>query len=349
MAGQYEERDHSMMPWPAHGGRLSELAHLFPEAPKPWIDLSTGINPHPYPFTQPDNALLARLPDPMEEEALRHAAAEAYGVSSSCVLAAPGTQLLIGLLPGFLMRRQAVAGVRILSPTYSGHEAAWRAVDIPVQPLPHGAALSLPERHGVSVICAPNNPTGHVLTLAEIASLAETHERANALLIIDEAYADFAKESAASLLPHPSLIVLRSFGKAYGLAGMRIGFLLGMHPVVQALRTAIGPWAISTAGCHIAAEALRDRAWRSAMGRRLESEMAALRHVVTRAGLNFVGGTSLFGLFRSPDASVLWERLARAGILVRRFDWDASLLRFGLPADETGLTRLAEVLHAGKA
>ena len=344
MAGQYEECEHSMTPWPAHGGRLSELAHLFPEAPKPWIDLSTGINPHPFPFTQPDSALHARLPDPMEEEALRHAAAEAYGVSPSCVLAAPGTQLLIGLLPGFLMRQQIVAGVRILSPTYSGHEAAWREAGIPVQHLPYGGALSLPERHGVTVICAPNNPTGHALTLAEIASLAETHARANAVLVVDEAYADFARESAASLLPHPSLIVLRSFGKAYGLAGMRIGFLLGMHPVVQALRTAIGPWAISTAGCHIAAEALRDRAWRSDMGRRLEREMAALRHVVTRAGFEFVGGTSLFGLFRSTNAPALWERLARAGILVRRFDWDASLLRFGLPADETGLMRLAKAL-----
>lgn len=349
MAGQYEEHDHSMTPWPVHGGRLSELTHLFPEAPRPWIDLSTGINPHPYPFAQPDNALLARLPDPREEEALRLAAAEAYGVPPSLVLAAPGTQLLIGLLPGFLMRYQEVVGVRIVSPTYSGHDAAWRAAGISVQCLPHGAALSMPQRHGVTVICLPNNPTGHVLTLAEIASLTEMHARANAVLIVDEAYADFSDESAASLLPHPSLIVLRSFGKAYGLAGVRIGFLLGMHPVVQALRTAIGPWAVSTAGCHIAAEALRDHAWRHAMGRRLESEMAALRHVVTQAGLAFVGGTSLFALFRSPDASALWERLARAGIFVRRFDWDASLLRFGLPADEAGLTRLAEALDAGGA
>ncbi|WP_148300913.1 hypothetical protein [Asaia platycodi] len=72
--------------------------------------------------------------------------------------------------------------------------------------------------------------------------------------------------------------------------------------------------------------------------------MTALRHVVTQAGLDFVGGTSLFSLFRSPDAQKIWEILARAGFLVRRFDWDDTLLRFGLPPDETSLRRLSRAL-----
>lgn len=346
MAGQYEEQDHTMTPWPAHGGRLSDLERLFADAPRPWIDLSTGINPHAYPFTPPGDALMARLPDPVEEKALREAAAEAYGVDPSLVLAGPGTQMLIGLLPGFLMRHGAVPVVRVVSPTYSGHEAAWKEAGARVVHVPWGAALAPPERRAVTVLCSPNNPTGHALTRGDMVSQLEAHAQAGAVLIVDEAYADFLPETASALLPHPSLIVCRSFGKTYGLAGLRVGFLLGSHPVIQALRAAMGPWAISTAGCHIAAEALRDRAWRRRMAERLAIETGDMRQVVAQAGLHLVGGTELFSLFRSPDAAAIWERMARAGLLARRFEWDATLIRIGLPPDEAAMRRLREVFGA---
>lgn len=344
MTGLHEKADHSMTPWPVHGGRLSELARLFPEAPAPWIDLSTGINPHAYKPARLDPSLMQRLPDPLEEQALRFAAAEAYGVSPDHVLAGAGTQMLIGLMPVFLSRFFIPSVVRILGPTYSGHEAAWREAGFAIDHAPHGAALAMPARRMVSVLCSPNNPTGHRLTLAEIASLAESHARLGGMIVVDEAFADFSPESAASLLPHPGLVICRSFGKAYGLAGVRIGFLLGSHPVLHAMRAAMGPWLVSTPACHIGRDALCDRDWRMATAPRLEREMTALRHVVTQAGLNFVGGTSLFSLFRSPDAQKIWEILARAGFLVRRFDWDDTLLRFGLPPDETSLRRLSRAL-----
>jgi len=344
MTGLHERVNRSMTPWPVHGGQLSELARLFPDAPTPWIDLSTGINPHAYPLARLDTALMQRLPDPLEENSLRVAAAEAYGVSSAHILAGAGTQMLIGLLPVFLSRFFKPSVIRILAPTYSGHEAAWREAGFAITSVPHGTALVPPDRQMVTVICSPNNPTGHRFSLAEIASLAEDHARFGGLLVVDEAFADFSLESAASLLPHPALLICRSFGKAYGLAGLRIGFLLGSHPVLHTMRAAIGPWAVSTPACHIGRDALSDRAWRQDMAPRLESEMAVLRRVVTQAGPDFVGGTSLFSLFRSCEAQTLWEKLARTGLLVRRFEWDETLLRFGLPPDEAVLRRIAQAL-----
>ncbi|WP_051528359.1 threonine-phosphate decarboxylase CobD [Asaia astilbis] len=343
MRGQHDETEHSMTPWPVHGGQLSELARLFPEALTPWVDLSTGINPHAYPVPRLDVALLNRLPDPLEEQALRFAAAEAYGVSPDYVLAGSGTQMLIGLLPVFLSRFFTPSSVRILEPTYSGHDAAWREAGFSIQHVPFDASLALPDSNMVSVVCSPNNPTGRCMSVAEIASLADCHAHAGGLLVVDEAFIDFSPETAASLLPHPGLVICRSFGKAYGLAGLRIGFLLASHPVLHAMRAAMGPWSISTPGCHIGREALSDHVWRTNMATRLENEMAALRRIVTRGGMEFVGGTSLFSLFRSPDAQTIWENLARAGLLVRRFDWDDTLLRFGLPSDEATLRRLAKV------
>lgn len=344
MTAKHEERHHSMTPWPAHGGQLSTLAHRFPQAPTPLIDLSTGINPFAYPFTPPGADALSRLPDPAEEEALRLAASQAYGVSPDHVLAGPGTQMLIGLLPVLLSRLQRVEGVRILTPTYSGHETAWAAAGVPITFIPHGASLPMPGSNIVTIICAPNNPTGHVLSAEEIASLAESHGHAGGVLVIDEAFADFQPVSAVSLLPHRALIVCRSFGKTYGLAGVRLGFLLGTHPVLQAMREVMGPWAVNTAGCQIGREALLDTAWRDSMRLHLTHQTQILRHILHDAGLSFVGGTLLFSLWRTAHAQEIWERLAQAGILVRRFAWDETLLRFGLPADEAALTRLTEAL-----
>ncbi|GBQ86719.1 L-threonine-O-3-phosphate decarboxylase [Asaia krungthepensis NRIC 0535] len=328
-----------------HGGQLSRLAQLFPDAPRPWIDLSTGINPHAYPYTPFDAALLSRLPDPTEEQALREAAACAYGVSARYVLSGPGSQALIGLLPVMLQHLMTLSRLRILTPTYSGHEAAWRAAGVNVESLPHGACIPIPSRNTVTIICTPNNPTGHVLSLGEIESLAESHARMGGLVIVDEAYADFQMQGAARLLPHPGLIICRSLGKAYGLAGLRVGFLLGSHPVLHDMRAALGPWSVGTLGCHIGREALLDVMWRDRMALRLEADSHDLRRVVVAAGLDFVGGTTLFSLFRSPRAVAIAGKLAQAGLLVRQFDWDDALLRFGMPRDEATLARIDMALR----
>ncbi|GBQ11610.1 aminotransferase class I/II-fold pyridoxal phosphate-dependent enzyme [Swaminathania salitolerans] len=365
-----------MTPWPVHGGRLSDLARFYPQAPQPWIDLSTGINPHAYPFSPLPSSAFRRLPDPREEARLIGEAARCYGVEPSCVLAGPGTQCLIGMLARILAENPASRMIRIVEPTYSGHAEAWRAAGARVAALAWGDDLSPGEKGAITVLCSPNNPTGHALDLSAVRTLADAHGRLDGLLIVDEAFADFEPQSAASLLPHPALIVCRSFGKAYGLAGLRLGFLLGSHPAIGVLRRMMGPWAVNTPACLIASEALADTAWRETMKRRVETEMTALCAVMRAAGLVHIGGTSLFALFRCTDAPGgmrpethdetsgktagkttgettaetsgaafrLWSHLASAGILVRRFAWDETVLRFGLPEDAAALDRLRVAL-----
>ena len=313
-----------------HGGRLVAARRQFPGAPEPFLDLSTGINPCAYPFTPPPPSAWQRLPEPEEVRALQAAAARAYGAADpAMVVAAPGTQSLIQLLP----RIMAQPGIGIPEPTYAEHAAAWRAA---------GAAVG-PDlgSHPAAVLCNPNNPDGTRYSLRALADLADRL----ALLVVDEAFADFeAGPSAATLLPCPGLVVLRSFGKAYGLAGLRLGFALADPGAAARLRAALGPWAVSGPAIAIGSEALDDTAWRNEAGRVAHAAAVRLDGMLSDAGFAAVGGTALFRLAEHPDAERLGRRLGEAGILVRSFDHMPHALRFGLPADEAAWSRLGAAL-----
>ncbi len=181
-------------------------------------------------------------------------------------------------------------------------------------------------------------------------ALAEQQAARNGLLVVDEAFADFeAANSLAPYLPLPGVIVLRSFGKAYGLAGLRLGFALALPDHAALIRTALGPWAVSGPALHIGAMALQDTAWRDAAAARLRGDTAALDHLLTRAGLHIVGGTVLFRLAEAADAAGWAGRLGQAGILVRSFADTPARLRFGIPGDSAAWNRLAAALGVGQA
>jgi cobalamin biosynthetic protein CobC len=170
------------------------------------------------------------------------------------------------------------------------------------------------------------------------------------LLVVDEAFADFEPAlSLAPTLPHPGLIVLRSFGKAYGLAGLRLGFALTSGPLLAPLRAVLGPWPVCGPAVEVGATALRDAAWRAAAGHRLARDAAALDAVLMAAGLAIVGGTSLFRLARHPRAADILTRLGQRGLLARPFPEHPDWLRFGVPASPEVLARLERALasHAG--
>jgi len=140
-------------------------------------------------------------------------------------------------------------------------------------------------------------------------------------------------------------VVLRSFGKFHGLAGLRLGFAVTAEAgLAEGLRRGFGPWAVSGPALAIGAAALADDAWAEANRARLAADQARLVGVLTASGLDLVGGTPLFTLVRHPDAARIWERLGQAGILVRAFDFQPDWLRIGLPADEAGFERLARAL-----
>lgn len=287
----------------------------------------------PYPVPPLPSEAFTRLPEPEALDALQAAAAAAYGVSDPAMaVAAPGTQALISLLP-LLLPQQSVA---VLGPTYAEHAAAWRNAGADVRVV----LPPFPEGKGAVVLCNPNNPDGRRVAAPDLLALAARRS----LLIVDEAFADFEpQDSLAPHLPLPGVVVLRSFGKAYGLAGLRLGFALAAPALAARIRAALGPWAVSGPALHIGSAALEDTAWRDAAGRRLRADSAALDGLLARAGMTAIGGTTLFRLVDTPDAAGWADRLGRAGILVRSFTDAPTRLRFGLPG-AAGWDRLASAL-----
>jgi cobalamin biosynthetic protein CobC len=322
-----------------HGGSLLAARRLFPGAPEPIIDLSTGINPYPWTMPELSPEVFTRLPEPADVQALEEAAAAAYGAADpALVAAAPGTQILISLLPRlFPLRSVAVA-----SPTYTEHAAAWRAAGARVTelPVPDGT-----EADGL-VLCNPNNPDGRRHAPELLLRRADRLAARGGLLVVDEAFADLEPEplSLAPFLPHPAVIVLRSFGKTYGLAGLRLGFALAAPDRAAAIRAALGPWAVSGPALAAGPAALRDHAWRDTAAARLQADAARLDRLLTDAGLAVVGGTSLFRLAEGEHAPLLFQRLGRAGILVRRFPERPAWLRFGVPGSAEAWDRLRRAL-----
>jgi cobalamin biosynthetic protein CobC len=296
-----------------HGGDINSAEAAFPEAPKPWIDLSTGLNPVPYPVPALDGLSFARLPGRAEIEALLAAASRRYGVAAERIVAAPGTQAIIQWLP----RLFPASRVAIPGPTYGGHESAWRAAGAEI--------LDEPEAGVPLVVVNPNNPDGRRLDGEALRALA----RKASLLIVDEAFADFDADPPD---PPPGTIALRSFGKTYGLAGLRLGFAIAEPEVARALREALGAWAVSGPALEIGARALADTAWLEDARLRLEADSRWLDDLLRRAGFEIVGGASLFRLAGRADARAAFVALCEKGVLTRPFRTRADWLRFGLPA-----------------
>lgn len=310
-----------------HGGDLAEVRRRFPGAPLPWIDLSTGINPVPYPVPALPPESWTRLPSSADLQALIDAAARRYGVDDThTIVAAPGTQALIQLLPRLVDK----ARVAIVGPTYEEHEVSWRRQGHEVTVVDR-----LPAASDVTVLVNPNNPTGRLVPVSELAA-------AKGLLVVDEAFIDFHARTAS--LAGDRAVVLRSFGKTYGLAGLRLGFAVADRPLAQRLRDELGPWAVPGPAIEIGRRALADDAWLAETKTRLERDGRRLDDLLTRAGFTVSGGTLLFRLARHANAPSVAHALGRHGIHVRRFAHEPTWLRFGLPADEVQFSRLATAL-----
>ena len=325
-----------------HGGDLAQARARHPRAPTPWIDLSTGINPHAWPVPPLEADVWRKLPEPRAVTDLERAAAAAFGVvDAGCVAAVPGTQAAIQMLPRLLPGGR----VGILGFTYQEHAHVWRAA---------GRTVEIVERlddlagYDVGLVVNPNNPDGRLVEPGRLATLAADMAAKGRRLIVDEAFVDVLPDAAslAALLPLPGVVVLRSFGKTWGLAGLRLGFVLAEAATAAALRAAFGPWAVSGPAIAIGSAALADRAWLAAMRDRLVEDTGRLDAVLGAAGLAILGGTPLFRLAAGEGAGGLADRLGEHGIHVRRFPHDPRLLRFGLPGCETEWQRLTDAIGA---
>ncbi|MGD9657233.1 MAG: threonine-phosphate decarboxylase CobD [Methylocystis sp.] len=328
-------------PTVAHGGRLDAARRLYPDAPQPWIDLSTGVNPRAYPLPQLADEVFTRLPDDDAFAALESAARRNYGVPAGVdIVAGGGTQAFIQLLPSvFPAKRVAVLGF-----AYAEHAACWAASGARVDVVETSDGLADAD---AAVIVNPNNPDGRLLEPEEILSAASRMSQRDRLLIVDESFMDFTPEhSVARFANDKALVVLRSFGKAYGLPGVRLGFALSSRTRAAKLRAALGPWAVSGPALFIGACALADGAWRASAVQAAARDAARLDALLTQAGFQIAGGAALFRLAAHPQAARWFARLASRGILTRAFAEKPDWLRFGLPGNEAAWSRLAEALES---
>ena len=325
----------------AHGGDAGAAERRFGRPRGGWLDLSTGINPRAYLVPKMAENAWRRLPDRQTLDRLARAAGNCYGAADpALVVPAPGTQALIQWLP----RLTPPCTVAIIGPTYAEHARCWRMAGHRVR---YVADLAAARASGARVVIAvnPNNPDGRIFAKDTLLALARTLARRGGLLVVDESFADVAQNiSVASFAGQPGLVVLRSFGKFFGLAGLRLGFALAPAPLAAKLRDSLGPWAVSGPAAAVGTVALRDRRWQAGTRRRLARDMKRLRILLELNRLAIVGGTDLFVLVAHPKAEKLWKHLARRGILVRKFDEHPRWLRFGLPGRLRDWPRLARAL-----
>jgi cobalamin biosynthesis protein CobC len=329
-----------------HGGDLGAARRLFPGAPEPFVDLSTGINPHPYPPPRFSRDLVAQLPDPAQHAALAAAAARAYSAPSAAhVVPAPGTQILLPLAASLVPEGLAA----IPTPSYGEHTRAAVFAGHRVRTV---RGIDQCGEATLVIVGNPNNPDGRLLPRSDLLALAAELRRRGGVLVVDEAFMD-VEPSATSLVSSTSLagdvdcgnvVVLRSFGKFFGLAGLRLGFALAARPIVARLSTALGPWAVSAPALAAGNAALTDAAWIDRTKRRLATAATRLDAVLASGRLPVVGGTSLFRLVQTPAASDLFRHLGHAGIWVRSFPEHPYWLRFGLPAGREQWRRLERAI-----
>ncbi|GAB3469715.1 threonine-phosphate decarboxylase CobD [Azotobacter salinestris] len=321
-----------------HGGRLRAAAQRYGIPLGDWLDLSTGIAPEPWPVPSIPLDAWARLPE--DDDGLAEAACACYGAAQALPVA--GSQAAIQALPALF----AAGRVGVLAPSYAEHAQAWQRAGHRLIRLLAGDIEARLDELDVLVLANPNNPTGERFEPSRLLDWQARLARRGGCLLVDEAFMDCTPDySLAAYSQRPGLVVLRSFGKFFGLAGVRLGFVLAETALLARLQERLGPWAVSGPARTLGLQALGPAggAARAQRAGQLQKAGERLAGLLSAQGLAPAGGTALFQWVRTPEAARLHDFLARQGILVRLFETPASL-RFGLPADETGWQRLARAL-----
>ena len=297
-----------------HGGGVYQASQLYGGEREQWIDLSTGINPNPYPFKAIPLSAFHTLPDRDAFINAENTARDFWNVPNrASALLVPGLSLAIAQLPFICANFVTKKSYSLKTPTYNEYEAAFNA-----------ASWRQSQRADIQIIVSPNNPTG------EIAAYSGTDSRVK-IVIIDESFADATP--AHSLIEHahqPHHLILKGLGKFWGLAGVRLGFLFGDAALIDALQKRIGPWAVSGVALHIAHQALSDRAWAQATRAQLQKNASQLDALMARFCTN-PEGTTLFRLYQTPHARKLYEHFAHHHILTRIFSYNEHYIRMGIP------------------
>jgi len=309
-----------------HGGGLDVAIEHYGGSKLDWLDLSTGINPNPYPIPAIPEHFWYVLPDNQPTQALLDAARTLWQVPNGCeIVPASGVSAIIAMLP-LLAKSENVS---ILGPTYNEFAASFRD---------HGRTVT--DQAPVQVRVHPNNPDGQFYSEN---SITENHQT---LTIIDESFCDlYPDKSLIHLARQPDYIVLKGTGKFWGLAGMRLGFAITTPAIAAKLRQLLGPWNISGPAQFIGAKALADTDWITQARNDLQKMTQQLDDVLHQNALTVLGGTDLFRLASCDDATRLQDHLCKHHILTRIFPYSKNWIRFGLPANADDLARVQNALE----
>lgn len=324
-----------------HGGNLRDASVRYGRPIEEWLDLSTGLNPRPYPTPALPAQVWHRLPE--IDPALSSAAQDYYGAPR--LLAVAGTQEAIQALPRLRSRSRIV----VSSPSYAEHAHGWRQAGHLVREVPYSLLAQNVDEAEVMVVCNPNNPTGATVAPELLLAWASRLAPRGGWLVVDEAFGDVMPHlSVARWVDQPGLIVLRSVGKFFGLAGLRLGFVGAEQSLLARLADCIGPWTVSTPAQAIGRAALEDKAWQAGTRGELQEAGARLQGLLAEHGIH-AAGTALYHWWPEAKAEAFHVHMANHGIWVRLFPDKGRGIRIGLPPDEPGWRRLHEALETWTA
>jgi len=315
-----------------HGGNLHAAIARFGRPRSEWLDLSTGINPQPYPVPALAADAWHRLPE--EHAALATAAAKYYGAPA--MLPVAGTQAAIQALPCLRPQSRVV----VAAPAYAEHAHCWARAGHAMREVPYAELATAVADCDVMVVCNPNNPTGATVAVGLLLEWAAQLAARGGWLIVDEAFADTTPAmSVAAWADQPGLIVLRSVGKFFGLAGLRLGFVAAEKAILARLAEQLGPWSVSGPAQAIGHAALTDVNWQQMMRQQLLDQGQRLQALLAQNNIGSTG-SAMYQWWAEPRAGAFLQHMAARAIWVRLFTRGAGGIRLGLPPDEAGWQRL---------
>ncbi|MBE7638129.1 threonine-phosphate decarboxylase [Sneathiella sp. P13V-1] len=324
-----------------HGGDIDAARCAYGGNASDWLDLSTGINPNAYSVPEISTQFWTSLPGTEQEEKLLSSARSYFGLPESySITAAPGTQSILQILPLIAGGPQKVA---IQSPTYAEHSNCWKLGGHEV----YGSAKAPAEPADIAVLVNPNNPTGTLFNSDEINLWRTNWLKPDGLLIIDEAFMDVTPDKSAAASNDPeNTLILKSFGKFFGLAGVRLGFVCGDPTWVSKIRSSLGPWAVSGVAAEVGSVAYADTHWHCSTRTQIANMSEKVAVLLSQSGGKVMGNAGLFLLAEFDEANAIFEHLCQNHILTRPFEYNSKWLRFGLPKDEEALNRLSKALKS---
>lgn len=321
-----------------HGGNLREAARRFGRPAEQWLDLSTGINPRPYPVPALAANAWHRLPE--VDPGFVEAAQDYYRAPR--MLPVAGTQAAIQSLPRLRPRTRVI----VAAPSYAEHAHRWMQAGHSVWEVPYDRLEQNIDEADVVLVCNPNNPTGAMVAPEILLDWGTRLAARGGWLVVDEAFGDVSPQSSVAGWTHlPGMIVLRSVGKFFGLAGLRLGFVAAEEKLLAQLAECIGPWSVSGPAQDIGSAALRDREWQGATRMQLSQSGERLHRLLGKHAIASTG-SALFQWWPEAHPEAFHAHMARHGIWVRLFVEKARGIRLGLPSDETQWQRLEQALGA---